>query len=84
MTDLIIPGNILEKVEMTPSQLLLEVAVFLYEKEKLSMGKARKLANMDLISFQRELAKRDVFIHYDIDDFHKDLENLEQLDKLGD
>lgn len=76
MTDLVISGNVLEKVEMTPSQLLTELAVFLYEKERLSIGKARKLAGLDLIAFQKELAKRDVYIHYDIEDFHKDLENL--------
>jgi len=80
MTDLIIPGEMLEKVDMTPNQLLLELAVFLYAKEKLSMGKARKLVGLDLIAFQKELAKRDVYIHYDIEDFRKDVENLEKLD----
>jgi len=81
MTDLVISGNVLEKVEMTPSELLTELAVFLYEKERLSIGKARKLAGLDLIAFQKELAKRDVYIHYDIEDFHKDIENLNELDK---
>ena len=81
MTDLVISGNVLEKVEMTPSELLTELAVFLYEKERLSIGKARKLAGLDLIAFQKELAKRDVYIHYDIEDFHKDIENLNELDQ---
>ena len=76
-----ISGNVLEKVKMTPSELLTELAVFLYEKERLSIGKARKLAGLDLIAFQKELVKRDVYIHYDIEDFHKDIENLNELDQ---
>ena len=40
------------------------------------MGKARRLAGLDLLSFQEELAKRDVHINYDVEDFHEDLRNL--------
>ena len=43
------------------------------------MGKARKFAGLDLISFQKELAKRDVYIHYNISDLEKDIENLKTL-----
>jgi len=80
MTDLVIPGKVLERAEMTPSEFLIEMAVYLYDKEKLSMGQAKDLAGMDLISFQKELSKRDVYIHYDIEDYYEDAKNLDKLD----
>jgi len=80
MTDLVIPGKVLERAEMTPSEFLIEMAVYLYDKEKLSMGQAKDLAGLDLISFQKELSKRDVYIHYDIEDYYEDAKNLDKLD----
>lgn len=81
MTDLIIPGRVIEQVEMSPEQLLVELAVYLYDKEILSMGKAKALAQLDLIAFQKELAKRDVYIKYDYEDLLSDLSNLADLEK---
>lgn len=80
MTDLIIPGEILEQTQMSPDEFLIELAVYLYDKEILSIGKAKGLAKMDLISFQKELSKREVDIKYDYDDFLVDMKNLESLD----
>ncbi|MCB9039153.1 MAG: UPF0175 family protein [Lewinellaceae bacterium] len=45
------------------------------------MGQAKNLAGLVLISFQKELSKRDVYIHYDIEDYYQDIENLDKLDK---
>ncbi len=61
---------------MTPEQLRLEIAIYLYEKKKLTMGQAKRLAGFGQIAFQKELAKQNVYIHYDESDFKKDLENL--------
>lgn len=80
MTDLIIPGEILEQTQMSPDEFLIELAVYLYDKEILSIGKAKELAKRDLISFQKELSKREVDIKYDYDDFLVDMKNLESLD----
>ena len=81
MEDLIISGEILEQAKISPQALRIEIAAYLYDKERLSMGQARRLAGLDLISFQKELAKRDIYIHYDIEDFRSDVETLEKLDK---
>ena len=40
------------------------------------MGQARHLAGLDQISFQKELAKRDILIHYTEEDLNQDLRNL--------
>ena len=80
MQDLIISGNILEELRITPSELMIDLAVYLYDKERLSMGQAKKLAGLTQIEFQKEMSKRGVFIKYDIEDFEKDLETLNSLD----
>ena len=76
MQDLIISGNILEGLKISPAEFMIDIAVYLYDKEKLSMGQAKKLAGLTQIEFQKELSKNGVLIKYDIEDFEKDLENL--------
>ncbi len=80
MQDLIIRGNILEELRISPSELMTDLAVYLYDKEKLSMGQAKKLAGLTQIEFQKEMSKRGVFIKYDIEDLEKDLKTLNHLD----
>lgn len=79
MQDLIISGNILEDIQMSPSELMIDIAVYLYDKEKLTIGQAKKLANLTQIEFQKEISKRGVFIKYDVEDFEKDLQTLNTL-----
>ncbi len=80
MEDLIIPAETLAQLKITPSELLIELAVHLYDTEKLSTGQAKKLAGLTQIEFQRQLAKHDVYIKYDIGDLESDLKNLRLLD----
>ena len=77
--DLLIKEEILRRAEISAEDLIIEVAVHLYDTGRLSMGQARNLAQLDQISFQKELAKRDVYIKYDIADLETDLENLKKL-----
>jgi len=72
----IITDDTLSKVQLSADELLLDIACYLYDKKRLGMGRARHLAGMDQISFQKALAKRDIYIHYTDDDLHKDLKNL--------
>ena len=74
-----IPDDIALQTRLSEVDLRTEIAVYLYEKRRLSMGKARKFAGLDLIAFQKELAKRDVYIHYNVSDLEKDIENLKTL-----
>ena len=73
---LIITDETLSKAHLTADELLIELACYLYDKKRLSTGQARTLAGLDQISFQKELAKRDIYIHYTEEDLDKDLENL--------
>lgn len=73
---LVIPDEILLEARLSPSELRVELAVFLYEKKRISIGKARKMAGLSLIEFQKSLAQRNVYIHYDLEELETDLKNL--------
>jgi len=79
--DLLIKEEILNKAEITAQELIIEIAVHLYDTERLTMGQARRLTQLDQLSFQKELAKRDVYIKYDEEDLKTDLANLKALKK---
>lgn len=76
-----IPDEVLRAASLTGEELLVELAVYLYDKERLSFGQAKNLAQLDHLSFQKELAKRDVYIKYDVEDFREDMRNLKLFDK---
>lgn len=71
-----IPDDLVEQAHLSSNELLVDLAAYLYERGRLTIGQARKLAGLDLISFQHELAKRDIPIQLGVDDFDKDLKNL--------
>lgn len=77
--DLLIKEETLKKAEISAEELLIEMAVHLYDMGRLSMGQARNLVGLDQISFQKEMAKRDVYIKYEVDDLETDLKNLRAL-----
>ncbi len=80
MEDLIISGKILEKAKISPKKLLVEVAVLLYEKGKLSVGQAKKLCGLNQIAFQKELKNRGVFLNYGMKEFEEDIKTLRITD----
>lgn len=79
-SDLIVPKEFLLSAKMSEDEMRIELATHLYSEKKLSKGKARRLAGLDLISFQKELAKRNIYIHYTVEDLRMDLATLEKLD----
>ena len=74
-----IPSEVLHATRLTQEQLKAELAVHLFEQGKLSFGKARQLAGMDVYQFMQLLGSRDIPIHYDVEDYEEDLKALEQL-----
>lgn len=61
------------------SELLRELAIVLYEREKLSIGRAARLAGMDKWAFNDLLADREIPMHYDVADLERDLATLRSL-----
>jgi predicted HTH domain antitoxin len=74
--------DILDSARLTPSELKVEMAVHLYEQGRLSVGKARKLADMTLWEFRQLLASRRIPPHYDETDLDEDVATLRELGRL--
>jgi len=55
------------------SFLLKELAISLYQRDILSFGKARELANMSKWEFHNELGRRKIARHYTVEEFKEDL-----------
>jgi predicted HTH domain antitoxin len=80
--DLVIPGEILQATRMSASELRREIAVLLFQKEKLTLGQSSRLAEMSQLEFQHLLASRQIPVHYDVAEFEKDLRTLRELKRL--
>jgi predicted HTH domain antitoxin len=78
----VIPEEILHASHMTSAELLQEVAVLLYEREKITLAQASKLAGMNRLQFQFLLASRQIPVHYDIAEFDEDLKTLHGMGRL--
>ncbi len=78
----VIPDEILHATHMTADELVQEVAILLYQKDKLTLGQASRLAEMSQLQFQFLLASRQIPIHYDIAEFEADLKALREMGRL--
>jgi len=79
---IVISNEILAATRMTETEMRQEIALMLFQKEKLTLAQASRLALMNSISFQHLLASRQIPIHYDIDDFEQDIKNLREMGRL--
>lgn len=82
MNILEIPQDVLDSARLTPSSLMVELAVHLYAERRLSLGKAHELAGMALWEFRQLLALRRISPHYDWEDLDSDVATLRELGRL--
>ena len=75
-----ISDNILKSCGLSEKEFLLEIAISLYQRKILSLGKAASLASLHRIHFQKALSQRKIPIHFSELDLEQDLRTL---DKLG-
>ena len=68
----------LESAGMNEEQLKLELAVFLFEKNIFTLGKAAEFCGLHKMQMQQELAKREIPLHYTIEMFEQDLEVIKK------
>lgn len=78
---LVIPDEVLQSTRMSEVEMRREIAVMLYQTEKLTLAQAARLAEMPRFRFQHLLASRDVAIHYEEADLEQGLEMLRALDR---
>jgi len=77
---IVIPDEILEGSGLTVEDIRLDVAISLYQREKVSLGKAAEIAGMNRWEFQKELAERKIpTINYSVEDLERELKALSSL-----
>ena len=76
---IVIPDEVLQSTRLTAAELMQELALALFQREKLTLGQASHLAGMSQWQFQQLLGSRNIFVHYGVADFEADLRTLEQL-----
>ncbi len=67
---------------MTELDLKRELALTLFQQERLTLGRASGLAGMSQREFQLLLADRHIPIHYGVEEFKQDLETLRQMGRF--
>ncbi len=79
---LIITDETLQSAQMTVAEMRQEIAILLFQRDRLSLGQASKLAEMPQWQFQALLASRRIPVHYDVEAFESDLQTLRELGRL--
>ena len=77
-----IPRDVLDATQLSPEELLQELAIHLFQQGKLSFGKACELAGLTAWSFQQMLAGRGIPVHYGLDEYEQDLATLKARGRL--
>jgi predicted HTH domain antitoxin len=79
---LTIPDTLLQSARISETELRQEIAVLLFERDKLTLAQASRFADLSRLQFQHLLASRQIPIHYDVTDFEEDLHTLQRLGRL--
>jgi len=74
----VIPAHVLKEAGLTPHELLVELALYLFDKESLTLGQAKSLAGMSMADFMKLLGQRGVNMHYDVEEFMEDIATLKR------
>ncbi len=63
----------------TVGEFQMDVAVMLFQKRVLSLARAAEWVGMSRLEFQKELKKRGVYLHYDVQDLHEELDAFKKM-----
>ena len=77
---LLITDEFLQTADISEAELQLEIAILLFQQEKITLGTASQFAGMNQLDFQRILGSRKIPIHYGVEEFRQDLKTLESND----
>lgn len=74
--------EVLKQTHMTNEELAVEMAVHLFQIDRLSFGQAARMAAMNHLEFQKLLGSRQISLHYDVEELRKDVETLQKAGRL--
>lgn len=79
---IVVPDEMLTATRMTEAEMRQEIAVMLFQKEKLTLAQASRFAGIHRIAFQHLLASRHIPMHYGVEDFQQDIKSLREMGRL--
>jgi predicted HTH domain antitoxin len=79
---LTISDEILAAAHISGPELSREIALTLFQQERLTLGQAAGLAELTQLDFQRLLASRRIPIHYGVEEMEQDLRRVQGLSTL--
>ena len=79
---LVIPDEILQTTRLSADELRREIAVLLFQQDKLTLGQAAEFVGMPQFQFLHLLGSRRIPVHYDVAELEEDLETLRRLGRL--
>jgi predicted HTH domain antitoxin len=74
-----VPFDVGSATKMSQEELRTELAVHLYQRQKLSLGKARELAGLTVWQFLQLLGSRSIPVNYNDEQFEEDVATLKRL-----
>ena len=74
-----IPDDVLKSAQLSEVELKVELAVALFQQDRLTLGQAATLAQMPQLDFQRLLGNRKIAIHYGFEQLEQDLKRVGEI-----
>jgi len=71
-----IADEVLAAAHMSELELKRELALALFQQERLTLAQASRLAEMSQLEFQALLAERQIPVHYGVQEFREDLQAI--------
>ena len=71
-----LPDSLSQTEAFNQSDWFREIAVALFQQERVSLSRASKIAGMEIMDFQKLLANRSICVHYDVEDLEQDVQSL--------
>jgi predicted HTH domain antitoxin len=77
-----IPDEVLASSGLTEDEMKWELAIALFQAERLTLAQAARLAGQAQLEFQKMLASRRIPIHYGIEELEEDLRTVRHVPAL--
>jgi predicted HTH domain antitoxin len=76
-----ISDDVLAAAHLTEPELKQELAIALFQQERLTLAQASRFAETSRLAFQALLAGRQIPIHYGVEEFREDLQGLYRVER---
>ncbi|GAP99628.1 UPF0175 family protein [Leptolyngbya sp. NIES-2104] len=67
-----------DSLQFTEADLRTELAIALFQQDRVTLGSASKIAAMHVMDFQKLISDRGICIHYDVEEFQQDVQHLQE------